>query len=184
MIELRKKDKSREQNVYKTKGPDITTENIQLPVLRAMGGEELEEMDKGWKMIFELEWDNEQGNQNGESKVRGHEVDRWVRKNYRGVEQFVAREQYRGVTLRGVDYYSWEDTLTAVVSRSLSAGGHEVRADVRELLSLGEKREERVRTDVEEMKARDSEDQDQTVTHSPEMHPVLTKRLDSHVHAN
>jgi hypothetical protein len=44
MIELRKKGKSREQNVYKTKGPDITTENIQFLILRAMGEEKLEEM--------------------------------------------------------------------------------------------------------------------------------------------
>jgi hypothetical protein len=137
-----------------------------------MGGEKLEEMDKGWEMIFELDWEE----MNGEPKVRGHEVDRRVRKIYMGVEQSVTREQYRGVTPRGVDYYSWEDTLTIVVSRSLSAGGHEVRADIRELLSLGEKREERVRTDSEEMIARDSEDQDQTVTHSPEMHPVPSGR--------
>ena len=39
MIELRKKDKSREQNVYKTAGPDITEENMQFPILRAIGGE-------------------------------------------------------------------------------------------------------------------------------------------------
>ena len=58
----------------------------------------------------------------------------------------------------------------------LSAGGHELRANIQELLSLGEKREERDRTDLEEIKARDSEDQDQTVTHSPEMHPVLNGR--------
>jgi hypothetical protein len=32
MIELRKKDKSREQNVYKTKGPDVTPENTQFPI--------------------------------------------------------------------------------------------------------------------------------------------------------
>ena len=134
MIELRKRDKSREQNVYKTKGPDITTKNIQFPILRAMGGEKLEEMDKGWEMIFELEWDNEQGNPNGEPKARGHEVDRRVRKHYMGVEHFVTREQYRGVTPRGVGYCPWEDALTIVVPRSLSAGGHELRTDAQELL--------------------------------------------------
>ena len=59
MIELRKKDKSREQNVYKTKGPDVTPENKQFPILRAMGGEKLDEMGKSWEMIFELEWEHE-----------------------------------------------------------------------------------------------------------------------------
>jgi hypothetical protein len=130
-------------------------------------------MGKVWEMIYELEWDNEQGYPRGTPKIDGHKVDRLVRKICKGEEQLVAREQYMGVTPRGAGYYAWEDKITIVVSRSLSAGDHEVRAGVRELLSLIEKREERVKTDIEEIKARDSEDQDLTATHSPEMHPVL-----------
>jgi hypothetical protein len=44
MIELKKKNGSREQSVYKTRGPDITIENRQHPVLRPTDGKKLEEM--------------------------------------------------------------------------------------------------------------------------------------------
>ena len=46
MIELKKKNGLREQNVYKTKGPDITIDNQQYPILRPIDGEKLEEWRK------------------------------------------------------------------------------------------------------------------------------------------
>jgi hypothetical protein len=94
----------------------------------------------------------------GNPKIDGNKVDRTVRKIYKGEEQFVAKEHYMGVTPRGADYYAWEDDMTVVASRSPSTRDNE---------------DERAKTDIEEIKARDSEDQDQTVTHSPERHPVL-----------
>jgi hypothetical protein len=43
--------------------------------LRAIEGEKLEEMDKAWDMIFELEWDNELGYPRGTPKMHGHQLD-------------------------------------------------------------------------------------------------------------
>jgi hypothetical protein len=157
VIKLRKIDKSREQYVYKTKGPDITTENIQFPILRAMGGEKLEEMGKSWEMIYELQWDNELGHMRGTKKNDGLKVDGTVRKMYNGEEQYVAKEHHMGVTPRGVDYNDWEENITTVASRKLLTEENE---------------EERVRTDKEERKSQDS-DLIQTATHSTEKHPVL-----------
>jgi hypothetical protein len=68
MIELRKRNRAREQNVYKTKGPDITDENYRHPILRSTDGKKLEEMDKEWEMIFDLEW-NEDLNQDNGTKI-------------------------------------------------------------------------------------------------------------------
>ena len=43
----------------KTRGSIMEPENKQFPILRAMGGEKLDEMGKSWEMIFELEWEHE-----------------------------------------------------------------------------------------------------------------------------
>jgi hypothetical protein len=135
MIELRKKNKSREQNVYKTTGPDVTIENKQFPILRAMGGEKLDEMGKSWEMIFELKWKPEflgvaegvrqYGQLKGTKKDDGLKVDDMVRKIYNEEEQYVAKEHYMGVMPRGAYYDDWEDyssnattgRITIVMSR-------------------------------------------------------------------
>jgi hypothetical protein len=127
MIELRKKDKSREQNVYKTAGPDITEENMQFPILRALGGEKLEEMGKRWEMIFELKWAPEflgvaegvrqYGQLIGTKKDDGLKVDNLVRKIYKGKEQYITKEHYMGVTPRGADYDDIGRTTTETQRR-------------------------------------------------------------------
>ena len=147
MIELWKKDKSREQNVYKTKGPDITKENIQFPILRSLGGEKMDEMGKRWEMIFELNWEREYigtaegvrkyGPLRGTKKNDGLKVDDWVRKIYNNEVQQVAKEHYMGVTPRGVDYEEWEDyskyatmgRITIVLSRVIQADTNKTQRD-------------------------------------------------------
>jgi hypothetical protein len=147
MIELWKKDKSREQNVYKTKGPDITKENIQFPILRSLGGEKMDEMGKRWEMIFELEWERDHigtvegvrkyGPLRGTKKNDGVKVDDLVRKIYNGEVQQVAKKHYMGVTPRGVDYEEWEDyskyafmgRITVVLSRATQTETNKTQRD-------------------------------------------------------
>jgi hypothetical protein len=103
MIELRKRNRAREQNVYKTKGPDITDENYRHPILRSTDGKKLEEMDKEWEMIFDLEWNEDLKIM--VPKFYGHQLDRMTN---------IEKSQYMGVTPRGIEEYGrgeWEPTL-------------------------------------------------------------------------
>jgi hypothetical protein len=170
--------------VYKTTGPDVTRENIQFPIMRALGGEKLDEMGKSWEMIFELKWKPEflgvaegvaegvrqYGQLKGTKKDDGLKVDDVGRKIYKGEEQYVAKEHYMGVTPRGAYYDDWEDynsnattgRITVVMSR---------------IPETGSNRQERDNTDRQERTAQDNELID-TVTKVG--HPILNNRRPVH----
>jgi hypothetical protein len=88
----------------------------------------MQDMEKEWEMIFDLEWCEHR--QEMAPKDEGHQLDDKTTNQI---------EQYMGVTPRGITNEGtncWEPTLTIVIARSLA----------------GREKEQKQATDIREMK--------------------------------